>query len=105
MKSNTDILDKLMNSPRVKNLGLKKDSIIDILKNYNDIAFDSLLENGYINLGNGMILEVVQLTDRVHVLRGVSYCSTRKYKLKLTLEDEPYNKIEEYYNKLQEAIK
>lgn len=98
------LLDELMKKPEIKNLGLRKEIIVNILKGYNDIAFDFLLENGYVSLGNGMNFEVVQLTDRVHVLRGVPYSSTRKYKLKVTLDDTPYNKIEEYYKKLQEDI-
>ncbi len=103
MKDN-NVIDQLMSSPRIKNLGLKRESVLDILKTYNDIAFNTLLENGHIELGNGMIIEVVQLLDRVHVLRGTPYKSSRKYKLKLTMEDVVYKKIEEYYNRLQEEI-
>ena len=99
-----NVIDKLMNSPRIKNLGLKKESVIDILRDYNEIALNNLLENGHIELGNGMIIEVVQLIDRIHVLRGTPYKSSRKYKLKLTMEDNIYQKIEEYYTKLQEDI-
>lgn len=98
------VIEKLMTNSRIKNLGLKKESIIDILKAYNEIAFNILLEKGQIELGNGITIEVVQLIDRVHVLRGVSYKSSRKYKLKLTMEDAVYEKIEEYYNRLQEEI-
>lgn len=104
MKDNNSVIDKLMISPRIKNLGLKRETVIDILKEYNDVAFNTLLENGHIELGNGMIIEVVQLIDRVHVLRGTPYKSNRRYKLKLTMEDVVYKKIEEYYNKLQEEI-
>lgn len=103
MKEN-NILDKLMETPRIKNLGLKKGSILNILEAYNNIAFDYMLENGYVELGNGMTLEIVQLSDRVHVLRGIPYKNSRKYKLKLTMEDTVYRKIEEYYSKLQEEI-
>ena len=103
MKSN-DVLDKLMQSPRIKSLGLKRESVIDILKTYEDIAFTTLLENGRFELGNGMNLEVVQLLDRVHVLRGIPYKSSRKYKLKLTMEDTLYKKIEDYYEELKEEI-
>lgn len=103
MKDN-QVVSKLMNSPRIKNLGLKQESVVDILKAYNDIAFDTLLENGFIELGNGLIIEVVRLLDRVHVLRGTTYKSSRKYKLKMTMEDEVYRKIDEYYTRLQEEI-
>jgi hypothetical protein len=103
MKDN-NVIDKLMNSPRIKNLGLKKETVVDILKTYNEVAFNTLLENGHIELGNGMIIEVVKLIDRVHVLRGTPYKSSRRYKLKLTMEDIVYKRIEEYYNKLQEEI-
>lgn len=103
MKDNS-VLDKLMQNSRVKSLGLTQETILSILKAYGDITLDTLLENGYLELGNGMILEVVQLLDRVHVLRGVSYKSSRKYKLKITMEDSIYKKIEEYYDRLQEEI-
>lgn len=101
---NSAVVDKLMNSPRVRSLGLKREIILDILKTYSDISLEYLLENGSIELGNGMIIEVVQLLDRVHVLRGTTYRSNRKYKLKLTMEDTIYKKIENYYDKLQEEI-
>jgi len=103
MKDN-QLVDKLMQSPKVRRLGLKKDSVLDILKTYNDIAFDALLEQGHLEVGNGMILEIVQLLDRVHVLRGVPYKSSRKYKIKLTMEQSVYEAIENYYDTLQEEI-
>lgn len=103
MSENT-LIDHMMSHPRIKSLGLKKEAISDILKVYNDVTFSSLLENGHIELGNGMIIEVVKLIDRVHVLRGIPYKSSRKYKLKLTMEDIIYKQIEEYYDKLQEEI-
>lgn len=103
MKDN-EILDELMQSAIVKSLGLKKEVVLSILKTYNDVAFNNLLENGHLELGNGMIVEVVQLIDRVHVLRGVPYKSSRKYKLKLTMEDTVYKKIEDYYDQLKQEI-
>lgn len=102
MKDN--MIDILMKEPQIKNLGLKRESIIDILSSYNNIVMKNLLDNGNIELGNGMVLEVVQLLDRVHVLRGVPYKNSRKYKLKLTMGDNIYKMIEEYYDKLQEDI-
>lgn len=104
MSNENTVIDSLMNHPRIKSLGLRRETILDILKLYNDTAFKHLLDNGHIELGNGMIIEVVQLLDRVHVLRGTVYKSSRKYKLKLTMEDSVYKKIEEYYNQLQEDI-
>lgn len=103
MKDNK-VLETLMNSPRVKSMGLKQESVSDILKIYDNIVIDALLENGHIELSNGMIIEIVKLLDRVHVLRGVSYKSSRRYKLKLTMEDFLYRKIEEYYDRLGEDI-
>lgn len=104
MKSNS-LVDKLVNDSSIRRLGLKKESVLDIINSYNDIILDTLLENGSVSLDNGIIIEIVQLLDRVHVLRGVSYKSSRKYKLKLTMEDKIYSKIEEYYDKLQEDIR
>lgn len=101
---NKSLVDELMNTKKVKSLGLKRESVVEILESYSDIALDKLLENGHVELGNGLIIEVVQLLERVHVLRGVTYKSSRKYKLKLTMEDKIYNRIEEYYNKLKEDI-
>lgn len=98
------ILDKLMTNPRIKSLGLRRETIQGILKAFNDVAIESLLENGHIELENGMNIEVVRLIDRVHVLRGIPYKSSRKYKLKLTMEENLYERIEEYYDELQEEI-
>lgn len=103
MKSD-GIINQVMNTPSVKNLGLKKDPIEDIINSYLDIVFEILLENGHIELGSGIMIEVVKLLDRVHVLRGISYKSSRKYKLKLTVSDDIYKKIESYYNQLEEDI-
>lgn len=102
MKNNT--IDKVMSHPSIKNLGLTKESILNILSVYDEAVLTDLLENGHIELGNGMIIEVVRLIDRVHVLRGTTYKSNRKYKLKLTMEEILYKKIEEYYDRLQEDI-
>lgn len=103
--SNNIHLDKLMELSRIRNLGIKKEAVHTILQLYEDIVFRTLLENGHIELENGIIVDVVQLLDRVHVLRGVSYKSSRKYKLKLTMEDKIYKRIEEYYDTLKESIK
>lgn len=101
---NEQLLNRLMETPRIRNLGLKKEIVSSILDSYDDIVLSILLENGHIELDSGMNMEVVKLTDRVHVLRGVSYKSNRKYKLKLTMENRVYDKIEEYYEKLNEEI-
>lgn len=103
MKDN-GIIEKLMNSPRIKSLGLKREAVEDIIKSYDNIMIDTLLENGHVELDSGLIIEIVRLLSRVHVLRGISYESNRKYKLKLTMEDSIYKKIEEYYDRLQEEI-
>lgn len=101
---NEQLLNRLMETPRIRNLGLKKEIVSSIIDSYDDIVLSILLENGHIELDSGMNMEVVKLTDRVHVLRGVSYKSNRKYKLKLTMENRVYDKIEEYYEKLNEEI-
>lgn len=98
------LINKLMNTPHLRNLGLKKEIVESIVDDYNEILLDELLEKGHIELKNGMNIEIVRLIDRVHVLRGITYKSNRKYKLKLTMEDILYKKIEEYYDKLQEDI-
>ena len=103
MKEN-EVINNLMKDPSIRRLGLKKDSVVSILKAYSDLALESLLENGNIELGNGLYIDIVKLTDRVHVLRGVPYNSSRKYKLKLTMDNTVYQKIEDYYDALQREI-
>lgn len=98
------ILEKLMSDPKIRNLGLKEEVISSIINSYNDRVLDSLLENGHIEINNGMNIEVVRLISRVHVLRGVEYHSNRKYKLKLTMEENLYEKIEKYYDDLEKEI-
>lgn len=98
------IIERLMNTKSIRNLGVKKEIVESIIQSYNDIALTELLDKGHIELSNGMNIEVVKLIDRVHVLRGIPYKSNRKYKLKLTMEDILYKKIEAYYDKLQEEI-
>ena len=102
--NNEELVDRLVNSPSIRNSGLKREFIEKILDSYRDHLVDIMLENGYINLGNGFIIEIVKLTERVHVLRGVSYKSSRKYKLKLSMEESIYKKIESYYEGLCEDI-
>lgn len=104
MSNDKAILDTLMNDPKIRNLGLKEEIVSSIIESYSNIAIEELLNNGYLSLNNGMYFEVVKLTDRVHVLRGVPYQSTRKYKLKLSMDESLYSKIEKYYDKLQEDI-
>lgn len=101
---NDNLVKELMTNPKIKNLGLREEIVASIIDSYSDIMLKSLLDNGHIELNNGMNIEVVRLIDRVHVLRGISYHSNRKYKLKLTMEDELYETIERYYDKLQEDI-
>lgn len=101
---NSDLLSKLMQTPRIKSLGLKEESVSDILSAYANIAFETLLENGKLDVGEDITLEIVQLVERVHVLRGVRYPANRKYKLKITMEDDLYKKIESYYERLREEI-
>lgn len=101
---NPDVLSKLMKSHRVRSLGLKEESLTSIIDSYESALLETLLDNGHIDLGNDIILEVVPLIDRVHVLRGVAYKSNRKYKLKITMGDELYERIENYYDKLKEDI-
>lgn len=102
--NDVSVLDKVMANPKIKNLGLKKEVISSILNIYNEITFHSLLENGHIDLDNGMSIDIVKISDRIHVLRGITYKSHRKYKLKLSMEEYVYKRIEDYYDKLQEEI-
>lgn len=98
------ILDGMMESSTISKLGLTRSAVKSILDSYHDAMLKTLLEEGHIELSNGMIIEVVELLDRVHVLRGITYNSSRKYKLKLTMEDNVYKDIESYYEKLREEI-
>ena len=102
--TNPSVLEKMMNSPKIKSLGLREESVLSIIEAYESAALETILENGHSDLGNGAILEVVPLIDRVHVLRGVAYRANRKYKLKITLGDDLYEKIEKYYDQLREDI-
>ena len=101
---NEKISKALMETPTIRNLGIKEEIVDSIINSYNDILLKVLLDSGFVNLDNGMHIEIVKLTERVHVLRGVTYQSNRKYKLKLTMEEELYKKIEDYYDRLQEEI-
>lgn len=103
MKENV-LLNTLLEDSQIKNSGLKKEFIASILKKYNDIMIDHLLQYGSVEVGNGFYLEVIPLTDRVHVLRNTVYKNNRKYKLKLTMDDEVYTKISEYYDELKELL-
>lgn len=104
MKKNNQVIEDLMKHPTIRSLGLTRESIISILRTYNDIALAHLLDHGQINLGNGIDIDVVPLVDRVHVIRGIAYKNHRKYKLKITMDDDIYKTVEEYYNKLREEI-
>ena len=99
---NKVILSKLMKTHNIQRLGLKEESVSDILETYESILLDHLLENGILDIG--VVVEVVPLVERIHVLKGVAYNANRKYKLKLTMDDTTYKKVEAYYNKLKEDI-
>lgn len=103
MKSNV-ALERFMNSPKIKNLGITKETAVEILKEYNDVALNVLLEQGYIELGNGLQIEIIKILDRVHVLRGIAYKSTRQYKLKISMDENIYKKVDDYYTSLMEDI-
>ena len=98
------IIERLLEDKGIKGSSIKKEVVRYIIDKYNEATINELLSKGHIELSNGMNIEIVRLIDRVHVLRGVSYKSNRKYKLKLTMEDNLYNAIESYYDKLQEEI-
>lgn len=102
--NNDRIINTLMADSKIKNLGLKEELVSSIIRSYEDLVVDELLDKGYIYLNNGMNIEIVQLTDRIHVLRGIPYQSSRKYKLKLTMDGKLYDRIEEYYERLKEEI-
>lgn len=102
--SDDQVLNKLMKTSTVRNLGLKEERVKEILDTYHKVLLDELLDNGHVELSNGMNLEIVRLTERVHVLRGIAYSNQRKYKLKLTMMDELYEQVEKYYDDLQEII-
>lgn len=103
-KKNDKVITELMSSPIIKSLGIRQDVVENILDTYHDIVLKQLVAAGHIELSNGMNLEVVKLTNRVHVLRGVSYQNTRKYKLKLTMDEDLYAKVEKYYETLLRDI-
>ena len=93
-----------MEHPDIKNLGLRREAIGKILLLYNDLMMRQLIRDSHVELENGFNIEIVPLTPRVHVLRGVTYQSTRNYKLKLTIHSEVYDTINEYYSKFKKEM-
>ena len=107
MKDNLGIdqaIERVVDSSFVRNSGLKREFVETILSHYNDAIVSTLLDSGKVELSNGMTISVVHLRDRVHVLRGISYKSNRRYKLKITMDERVYQKIEDHYNQLREDI-
>ena len=104
MNKENKLIEKLHKSFTLKNLSLKSSTIDTVIKEYNKAFMNILLEDGCIDINNGLHLEVVQLEKRIHVLRGIAYEGTRDYKLKATMSNEFYKKLDEYYSDLKKGL-
>ena len=101
MRTNKEILEKFANSPVVKSIGLTKDASDRLAKAYLQCCLDTLVENGYANISENFRIDIVKLTKRVHVLRGVTYSSARDFKLKLSIGDPIHDRIKEEYSQYE----
>ena len=75
-----------------------------IITKYNEESIAFMLENGYTNYTEQIRLDIVPITKRRYVLRGIEYESQRLYKLKATLGEELYNEIAKEYEKFREVL-
>lgn len=96
----SEAISKLKNSKIVRGIGLTEDTVRSLVEEYHNLVIASILENGYYSAGENLCIEVVPITPRIHVLRNKTYRSTRRYKLKITIGDDIYKKIEESYDSL-----
>ena len=89
MRTIKETFDRLMSSSSVvKNKGLSEEDVRNLIHDYQEALFNTLLENGYVNFSEAITVEIVRLTPRKHVLRGVTYYNDkRRYKLKVTFWD------------------
>lgn len=96
------VIDKVVENPKIKNSGLKREVLETILDIYNEATFDVLVNEGYVDIGDYYKAELVKIQPRIHVLRGVEYRSRRNYKLRAYLQPRTYQIVEDFYSELEE---
>jgi len=97
LKTENEVLENMMNSSAIRDIGLTKDGVKRFIKAYKDSILETLLDNGYVCLDEDIRIEIVRLTKRIHKLRGVNYEGSRNFKLKLSIGNPIHDKICEQY--------
>lgn len=78
--------------------------IASIINTYIEESTKYLMENGYTQFTSDIRIDIVPITKRRYILRGVEYESQRMYKIKATLGERLYDRIYKEYNKFREVL-
>lgn len=84
---------------------VNKKAIDAIIKEYQESQLDTLVKFGHLYITPEIKLEIVPITPRRYVLRGVEYKSIRLYKIKVTIVDDNfYKRIADEYDMFREDL-
>lgn len=78
--------------------------VSSIINTYIEESTKYLMENGYTQFTPDIRADVVPITKRRYILRGVEYESQRMYKIKATLGEKLYNRISKEYSQFREVL-
>lgn len=99
MRTRKSVIENVFSTSAVaKRKNLTKEDLSELFSDYQESAFQVLLDNGYVNISEDLSISLVKLKDRQYVLRGNSYSNHRKYKLKIVSSRAIYERIEKAYN-------
>lgn len=104
MNINTEaiLIESVLKDKRLKDLNLSEDTLKRIIDVYYDNFLDTLVDCGKVDYQDKFRVSIYALTPRIHVLRGKAYDSTKRYKLKLSIDSTIHNRISEVYDEYKE---
>ena len=95
-------MESVLNDKRLKDLHLSSEDLQKIIDVYYDNFLNTLVDCGKVDYKDHFRVSIYALTPRIHVLRGKAYDSTKRYKLKLSIDSTIHNRISEVYDEYKE---
>lgn len=101
MSNYEKVLSKVLESSKVRSIGLRKEIIEELIGIYNKSVVEVMIDEGFVDIDEYCRIEIVKTQSRVHVLRGKEYSSTRTYKLRTHMHDNLYRCVKDSYSLLE----